>query len=82
MKAMILVNLSSEAEIANGTRGTIRDIMLDAREEALNINEDNSVRLQYPPALILFEPGGLMCQLHSLTRGSYAPSMFLMDKSQ
>jgi ATP-dependent exoDNAse (exonuclease V) alpha subunit len=58
MKAMILVNLSTEAEIANGTRGTISNIILDPREEALKINSDFSVNLQYPPAAILFEPEG------------------------
>jgi len=60
MKVMILVNLSTEAEIANGTRGTVRDIILDPREEPLKILEDNlnMVNLQYPPAMILFEPEG------------------------
>jgi ATP-dependent exoDNAse (exonuclease V) alpha subunit len=65
MKAMILFNLSTDAEIANGTRGTIRDIILDPREEALQLNTSLTVNLKYPPAMILFEPDG-GCQVSSV----------------
>jgi ATP-dependent exoDNAse (exonuclease V) alpha subunit len=59
MKAMIVFNLSTEADIANGTRGTIRDIILDPREEKPKVNKDDlTVHLKHPPALIIFEPEG------------------------
>ncbi|KAJ3925226.1 MAG: hypothetical protein NXY57DRAFT_855405, partial [Lentinula lateritia] len=32
MKAMILANIATEADLANGTRGTVMDIILDDRE--------------------------------------------------
>ena len=58
MKAMILFNLSTDADIANGTRGIIKDIILDPREETMEVNDDLTVKLKYPPAIILFEPEG------------------------
>ena len=58
MKVMICFNLSASADLANGTRGTVKDIILDPREEALEVDEDGSVKLKYPPAMILFEPDG------------------------
>ncbi|KAF5321196.1 hypothetical protein D9619_001956 [Psilocybe cf. subviscida] len=56
MKAMVLVNLAVEADIANGTRGTVEDIILDNREEEQEVDEEGCVKLKYPPALILFRP--------------------------
>jgi hypothetical protein len=35
MKAMVLLNIATEADIANGTQGVIQDIVLDEREDAL-----------------------------------------------
>lgn len=58
MKAMILVNLSTEGEVANSTRGTIHNIILDPRETTGEPGDDGSIRLTYPPALIMFEPEG------------------------
>lgn len=55
---MIIVNLSTEADVANGTRGTIKGIILDPKEERTEPDEDGAIRLKYPPALILFEPDG------------------------
>ena len=54
------MNLSTEAEIANGTRGTIQSIVLDPREEISAHSDDDisTMHLKYPPALILFEPEG------------------------
>jgi hypothetical protein len=43
MKAMILFNLSTKAEIANGRRGTIRDIILDPREENPQLNDESGL---------------------------------------
>ena len=55
MKTMVL-NLSTEADIANGTRGTITDIVLDPREQLASPNEDGSITLRFPPVLVLFRP--------------------------
>jgi hypothetical protein len=55
MKAMVLLNVATEADIANGTRGEIQDIM-DEREDSLVRNEDGSINLKYPPAMLLFRP--------------------------
>jgi hypothetical protein len=49
MKAMVLLNVATEADIANGTRGEIQDIILDEREGSLVRNEDGSIKLKYPP---------------------------------
>lgn len=57
MKAMVVLNLATEADIANGTRGVIEDIVLDPRENLANLAEDEgTVLLTYPPALVLFRP--------------------------
>jgi hypothetical protein len=56
MKAMVVLNLATEADIANGTRGTITDILLDPREEASDPDDEGVVRLRYPPAMVLFKP--------------------------
>ncbi|RDB25791.1 ATP-dependent DNA helicase RRM3 [Hypsizygus marmoreus] len=56
MKAMVLVNIATEAEVVNGTRGVVSDIVLDPREHVLNIDDDGTVNLRYPPAYILFKP--------------------------
>lgn len=55
MKAMVLLNVATEADIANGTRGVVEDIVLDPREEMLG-NERGTVHLRYPPAMLLFRP--------------------------
>ena len=52
MKAMIQVNVSTEGEVANGMRGTIRDIILDPREATAKPSDDGTIKLIYPPALI------------------------------
>jgi len=56
MKAMVVLNLATEADIANGTRGTITDIVLDPRENGLSVDDEGAIRLKYPPALIKFRP--------------------------
>jgi hypothetical protein len=58
MKAMIKYNISTEGDVANGTRGTIEEIILDPREEPPKPDEVGVVRLKYPPAVILFKPDG------------------------
>ena len=56
MKAMVLLNLATEADIANGTRGVIHDIILDEREEPHTDQQNGTVKLQFPPVMILFKP--------------------------
>jgi len=56
MKAMVLLNLATEADVANGTRGQIHDIVLDEREGLSVPDEDGVIKLKYPPAMILFKP--------------------------
>jgi hypothetical protein len=47
------MNIATEADLANGTRGTIEQIVLDLRE--LEQNENGTV-LKYPPAKVIFKP--------------------------
>ncbi|KAK0476296.1 hypothetical protein IW261DRAFT_1566977 [Armillaria novae-zelandiae] len=56
MKAMVMLNIATESDLANGTCGTIEDIILDPQEHNPTLDEDNIVDLQYPPALIIFRP--------------------------
>lgn len=56
MKAMVQVNFAIEADIANGTRGTIEGIVLDERETIVDADENGDTFLKYPPVLILFRP--------------------------
>lgn len=56
MKAMVVLNIATEADVANGTRGEIQHIILDERAEPLTPDEDGFVTLKYPPALLLFKP--------------------------
>ncbi|PPQ92734.1 hypothetical protein CVT25_015701 [Psilocybe cyanescens] len=56
MKAMILLNIATEGNIANGTRGIIHDIILDEREWTHPPITDGTAKLKYPPAMILFKP--------------------------
>jgi hypothetical protein len=54
MDAMVTQNIPTDASLANGSRGIVKDIVLDAREEWLEA-EEGMVWLKYPPAMILFE---------------------------
>ncbi len=56
MKAMVLLNLATEADVANGTRGEIQDIILDEREELSPPDEEGAIHLKFPPAMLLFRP--------------------------
>lgn len=55
MNAMVTTNISPEMDLANGSRGTVEDIILDPRER-FHDNDTNTIRLQYPPAAVLFKP--------------------------
>ncbi|KAM6503306.1 hypothetical protein JOM56_000249, partial [Amanita muscaria] len=57
MKAMVVLNLSTEKEIANGTRGIIEDIILDPNEpDEPAIRDDGTVLLTLPPLAVIFRP--------------------------
>nr|GAT47621.1 predicted protein [Mycena chlorophos] len=61
MRAMVLFNISTEADLANGTRGEIIDIVLDACEQdtlELDPTTGHAI-LQYPPAAVLFKPNSI-----------------------
>jgi len=58
MKAMVVLNVATKADIANGTRGTIHDIILDPREPPIEQGENGAIVLKYPPAAIIFKLDG------------------------
>ncbi|KAF8825621.1 hypothetical protein HHX47_DHR6000135 [Lentinula edodes] len=58
MKAMVLANISTEADLANGTRGTVTHIILDECEPMKHDVMDGATMLRYPPACIFFKPDG------------------------
>ena len=66
---MILLNIATKANLANGSCGIITDIFLDPREV---IEGDNPpvVYLKYPPSAVLFAPSNrLNMTLPNLPRG-------------
>ena len=56
MKAMVLLNLATEVDITNETRGHIQDIILDEWEGPSVLDEDGVIKLKYPLVMILFKP--------------------------
>ena len=57
MKAMVVLNIATEADLANGTRGEIVDLVLDPREDPQTVKEEGCrCHLQYPPRMVLFKP--------------------------
>ncbi|KAF8803393.1 hypothetical protein BYT27DRAFT_7214714 [Phlegmacium glaucopus] len=56
MKAMVILNIATEAEVANGTRGTVQGIVLDPREINTTADEDGCIHLKYPPPVVYFKP--------------------------
>jgi PIF1-like helicase len=55
MEAMVTQNIATDASLANGSRGIVKDVVLDPREEWQEA-EEGVIWLKYPPAMILFEP--------------------------
>ncbi|KIJ51633.1 hypothetical protein M422DRAFT_243934 [Sphaerobolus stellatus SS14] len=55
MRAVIMLNLSVSADIANGTLGTAEKIFLDAREPPVASGQ-SVVELKYPLTLLYFKP--------------------------
>jgi len=56
ISSMVLLNVATEADIANGTQGEIQDIILDERKELSAPDEDGIIKLKYAPAMLLFKP--------------------------
>lgn len=58
MKVMATLNLATEADLTNSSRGIIEDIVLDPRERVQHteISSEGEVWLQYPPAMVVFHP--------------------------
>jgi len=56
MKVMVVINITTEADLANGARGEIVDIVLDPREPPQVVNESGITKLRYPPVMLLFKP--------------------------
>ncbi|KAF8803428.1 hypothetical protein BYT27DRAFT_7226051 [Phlegmacium glaucopus] len=56
MKAMVTLNIATEADVANGTRGTVHGIVLDPREGATTPDDDGCIHLRYPPSVVYFKP--------------------------
>ncbi|KAJ3561239.1 hypothetical protein NP233_g10314 [Leucocoprinus birnbaumii] len=56
MKAMVVINIATEADMANGTRGTVEEIILDPREPPTSVGEEGKIWLKYPLALVKFRP--------------------------
>lgn len=55
MKVMVLLNIDTDSDLANGSRGVITDIILDPRE-VIEETSLSKVVLAYAPAAILFRP--------------------------
>jgi len=53
---IIVTNIATEADVANGTRGEVTEIVLDPREVLGEPDENGVTWLKYPPALVLFKP--------------------------
>ena len=56
MKAMVVLNIATEADVANGTRGTVEGFFLDPRERQTQPDDEGNIHLKYPPPVIYFRP--------------------------
>ena len=56
MKAMVILNIATDADLANGMCGTVQGIVLDPRENDTQPDDDGHVHLKYPPPMIYFQP--------------------------
>lgn len=57
MAAMVMVNIATEADLSNGTRGTVTEIILDPRDRLTRISDDTGLTLlKYPPVAVMFKP--------------------------
>ncbi|KAJ3566046.1 hypothetical protein NP233_g7249 [Leucocoprinus birnbaumii] len=74
-RVMIEMNIATEAGLANGTRGTIMDIVLDENEGHPMIGEDGTCRLKYPPALVWVKPDNHCSHVFDASRPGQVPLM-------
>jgi hypothetical protein len=56
MKAMVVLNIATEADVVNGTRGTVQGIELDPREGHTVPDDKGHIHLKYSPPVIYFWP--------------------------
>lgn len=56
MKVMVTLNINTDIDVVNGTRGEIVDIVLDPEEEAIDPTQ-RVVRLKKPPLCVLVKLG-------------------------
>lgn len=57
MKVMVTKNICTQAGLANGTRGTIAQIVLDEREPSCETsNAQGRITLMFPPTMLLLKP--------------------------
>ncbi|KAJ7574257.1 hypothetical protein C8J56DRAFT_1065082 [Mycena floridula] len=56
MSMMVLFNITTEANVANGSKSVINDIILDSREPEPVADKFGRVHLKFPPALVIFRP--------------------------
>lgn len=56
MRVMVILNIATESDLANGTRGTVVDIILDEREKDSPDVVNGVTMLSYPPAAVLIKP--------------------------
>ena len=56
MKVMVVLNIAMEADLANGTHGTVQGFTLDPREEHVFPDQEAHICLHYPPPVIYFKP--------------------------
>lgn len=72
MSIMVMSNIATEADLANGQRGIITDIVLDPRDSATHMDEETAItRLNYPPAMIMFRPSkNVTISIPGVPRGS------------
>ena len=70
MNVMVLANIAPDAGLANGSRGVVTDIILDAREPVQD-TVNSTQRLQYPPSAIIFRPlNGKTIRMQNLPNGT------------
>lgn len=66
-KAMVVINITTEADLANGMHGEIVGLVLDPQEPDHHKDDAEKICLQFPPAVVIFKPSlGTFPQLQGL----------------
>lgn len=57
MRVMVTRNVSTSANLSNGSRGRVAEIVLDPREPAIGVQavEEKRAYLRYPPAIVILQ---------------------------